>query len=258
MPNDRIDPNAVGNQTGFANIHGVVQGIAEGDEGRKNGVYGSSVHAHGVKAISIKNDGLSAESTEGVGIVAKGGRGAAELNGTVTIKGKADVRGEMHVSEDAFVAKNINVGGNISVKGDITLENEDFAEDFDVAETDTVAAGMVMVLDDNGALRKCATPMDKRVAGVVSGAGIYKPGIILGRKDSSSKRVPIAMLGKVCCSVDATYGAIQVGDLLTTSCTPGAAMRVANPAEAIGAIIGKALKPWNAGIGEIPILIALQ
>ncbi len=53
--------------------------------------------------------------------------------------------------------------------------------------------------------------------------------------------------------VDAGYGAIVPGDLLTSSPTPGAAMRMVEPG--VGAIVGKALEPLNAGIGTIRVLV---
>jgi hypothetical protein len=68
----------------------------------------------------------------------------------------------------------------------------------------------------------------------------------------------VALLGKVYCKVDAQFGAVAVGDLLTTSPTAGHAMKAADPAQAFGAVIGKALRPLTAGQGLIPILIALQ
>ena len=45
------------------------------------------------------------------------------------------------------------------------------------------------------------------------------------------------------CNVNADAGPIAVGDLLTTSDTPGHAMRVADPYQEFGAVIGKALRP---------------
>ena len=92
----------------------------------------------------------------------------------------------------------------------------------------------------------------------VSGAGEYKPGIVLDKHRSAHTRQPIALLGKVYCKVDAQYGAIAVGDLLTTSSTPGHAMKAADPAKAFGAVIGKALRAQKEGQGLIPVLIALQ
>ena len=65
-------------------------------------------------------------------------------------------------------------------------------------------------------------------------------------------------MGKVYCKVDAQYAPIEVGDLLTTSPTPGHAMKAADPLKGFGSVIGKALRPLNGGQGMIPILIALQ
>jgi hypothetical protein len=115
-----------------------------------------------------------------------------------------------------------------------------------------------MVLGDDGTLYPCQQAGDKRVVGVVSGAGDYKPGIVLDKQQSAHNRQPIALLGKVYCKVDAQYGAIEVGDLLTTSTTPGHAMKCSDPAQASGAVIGKALRSYKEGQGLIPVLIALQ
>ena len=65
-------------------------------------------------------------------------------------------------------------------------------------------------------------------------------------------------MGKVYCKVDADYASIEVGDLLTTSSTPGHAMKADDPFKTFGAVIGKALRPLKAGRGLIPILVALQ
>ena len=55
------------------------------------------------------------------------------------------------------------------------------------------------------------------------------------------------------CKVDAGFGAIRPGDLLTTSPTPGHAMRVDDPQP--GTILGKALETLEAGTGEIRVLV---
>ena len=73
-----------------------------------------------------------------------------------------------------------------------------------------------------------------------------------------SNRKPIALLGKVFCKVDASFEPVRVGDLLTTSSTPGHAMKAVDPATAFGAVIGKALRPLKEGQGLIPILVTLQ
>ena len=148
--------------------------------------------------------------------------------------------------------------GNVEVTGDISLANQDCAEDFDIASAEDIEPGTVMVLQNDGGLQICRQSYDKRVAGVISGAGDLKPGIVLGRLQSQKRRMPVALLGKVYCKVDASCEPIAVGDLLTTSSTSGHAMKVADPLKAFGSVIGKALRPLAGGCGLIPILIALQ
>lgn len=211
------------------------------------GVVGESVNMHAIYGICHNPDGagvfgtndkngigIQAESAGGVGLLAKGGKLAGRFEG------------------------NVEVNGNINVSGDVFLANADCAEDFDIIDTASAEPGTVMVLGEEGALQQSYRAYDKRVAGVVSGAGDYKPGIILDKQQSVNERKPIALLGKVFCKVDAQYGAIEVGDLLTTSETPGHAMKAAEPLNAFGAVIGKALRPLREGQGLVPILIALQ
>lgn len=153
----------------------------------------------------------------------------------------------------------LEVNGDIGVtNGDIILTNADCAEDFDICDLEQAEPGTVMVLGDEGKLEKSQRSYDKRVAGVISGAGDYKPGIVLDKQQSRSGRKPVALLGKVFCKADAQFGAIEVGDLLTTAPTPGHAMKADDPVKAFGSVIGKALRPLAEGRGLIPILIALQ
>jgi hypothetical protein len=168
-----------------------------------------------------------------------------------------------HVSAKGNISAIGNVNaGNINVAGDILLQNADCAEDFNIAEGILVEPGSVMVLGENGALFPCGRAYDKRVAGVISGAGDYRPGIVLDRQKTGSSqnvnRLPIALLGKVYCRVDAQCAAIEVGDLLTTSPTLGHAMKATDREKAFGSVIGKALRPLQGGCGLIPVLISLQ
>jgi hypothetical protein len=148
--------------------------------------------------------------------------------------------------------------GDVEVTGDIRMLNADCAEDFDVEDATLTEPGSVMVLGEEGVLTECSAAYDKRVAGVISGAGEYRPGIRLDQQGEVANRVPIGLLGKVYCKVDAEYGPVEIGDLLTTSPTPGHAMRADDPIRAFGAVLGKALRPLRAGQGMVPILITLQ
>jgi hypothetical protein len=115
-----------------------------------------------------------------------------------------------------------------------------------------------MVIDEEESVTQSRTEYDKRVAGVISGGGEYKPGIVLDKRVVGQNRKPLALLGKVYCKVDARYASIEVGDLLTTSPAPGYAKKAADPTRAFGAVIGKALRSLESGQDLIPILIALQ
>ena len=203
------------------------------------GITGESDSNDGVRATSTSGNGLSAfgGGANGVGVFAQSS--AKRNKGTNTIAGFFD--------------------GDVVVSGDVQLQGADFAEHFDVAAcVEAIDPGTVMVIHDDGALYPCHYPYDKRVTGVVSGAGDNKPGIVLDKRPSAFARLPIALVGKVYCMVDAQYGAIHVGDMLTTSPTPGHAMRADDPLKAFGAVIGKALQPLAAGQALVPILIALQ
>ena len=148
--------------------------------------------------------------------------------------------------------------GDVQVTGDIRLTNADCAEDFDVRGGMAVEPGTVMSLAQDGGLLPCRQEYDTRVAGVISGAGDYKPGIVLDTRPSAGLRQPLALLGKVYCKADARYGPIAIGDLLTTSATSGHAMKASDPAKAFGAVIGKALRPLAEGRALIPVLVAMR
>jgi hypothetical protein len=80
--------------------------------------------------------------------------------------------------------------GNIQANGDISLTNVDCAEDFDVEDAQALEPGTVMVVGDADRLRQSKEAYDTRVAGVLSGAGDYRPAIILGREQSQTIDCP--------------------------------------------------------------------
>ena len=90
----------------------------------------------------------------------------------------------------------VEANGNVQVKGDIILTNADCAEDFDIANAALVEPGTVMVLGEEGVLKPSDRAYDKRVAGVVSGAGGYRPGIVLDKQPAQGNRSPIALQAK--------------------------------------------------------------
>jgi hypothetical protein len=230
--------------------------------GQHAGVYGES-DQRGVFGNSDTGFGVAGLSASGTGIHGVNGKGAStNLNVGSGILGESEFgNGVSGVSERhiGVFAKGPVAGrfeGNVEVTGDIQLVNADVAEDFTVAAA--VEPGTVMVIDDEGLLTPCRKAYDTRVVGVISGAGDYRPAVVLDRHESLQERAAVALVGKAYCKIDAKYGAIQIGDLLTTSLTAGCAMKARDPVLAFGAVIGKALRPMATGQGRIPILIALQ
>lgn len=238
------------------------------------GVSGSSTTGAGLWAYSETGEGLYTEiSSSSYAVVAynrmKNPLPLPPLLGEVTgpggaIYGEAAYGhagyfvGKVHVVGRHEVTGDITASGSVTVKGDIFLTGADCAEHFDSSGTDRIEPGTVVVIDEQGGLRQSREAYDKRVAGVVSGAGEYKAGIVLDKRPAGEARIPVALVGKVYCKADAEYSAIEVGDLLTTSPTAGHAMKADNSLKAFGAVIGKALRPLPKGQGLIPILIALQ
>lgn len=141
--------------------------------------------------------------------------------------------------------------------GDIRLSGADCAEEFYIANGTETSPGTVLIID-NEVLTTSSVAYDSRVAGVISGAGSYKPGIILGSSFKDENKISLALIGKTYCKVDASYEKILPGDLITTSPTLGHAMKATDQSKSYGAIIGKALKGIDSGTGIIPIIITLQ
>ncbi|MBI5386536.1 MAG: hypothetical protein HZA90_17845 [Verrucomicrobia bacterium] len=164
-------------------------------------------------------------------------------------------------SSGLIVHGNLSVNGVAAVNVLQILGGSDIAEPFDVSEGE-VRPGYVMCIDADrpGQLRLATRAYDSTVAGIVSGAGGVNPGLTLTQEGSSaSGSHPVALSGRVYCWVDAEAGgAVQPGDLLTTSDTPGHAMKVMDRAKAGGATLGKAMTRLESGRGLVLVLVTLQ
>ncbi|HEX7314703.1 MAG TPA: hypothetical protein VF297_12330 [Pyrinomonadaceae bacterium] len=164
---------------------------------------------------------------------------------------KLDVAGSINATQ------NINATGTIT-GGTITATYQDVAEW--VPSVQKLAAGTVVVLDTDRTnhVVASASAYDTKVAGVISA----QPGVILGV--ASEGKVKVATTGRVKVKVDASRGAIKVGDLLVTSDVEGVAMKSepisigGRQIHAPGTIVGKALEPLESGTGEILVLLSLQ
>jgi hypothetical protein len=289
---------AYGASVDGAGVYGVSQsndGVVGESKGKGVGVYGTSATGTGISGVALVKDsaGVRAENkADGLGLHAISATGAAihaEANSTpfpgvyvVNLAGHG-IWSESKGSSTGIVGKSAtgngvhaeSIGngtgiyaiggklagyfkGDVEVTGDIRLVNADCAEEFDVSEE--IEPGTVMVLNKDGNLEPSCVAYDRKVAGIISGAGGFKPGIVLDKheEESAKTRMAVALMGKVFCKVDATISPVEIGDLLTTSQTIGHAMKAIDPLKGFGAVIGKALQPLKSGKGIIPVLVALQ
>ena len=193
--------------------------------------------------IRMRGDaGIVAElvSALGASVMALGGAG---VDGSVRIRNAAGTTVIVLDGRDA----------------DITIEGADAAEEFPLVDgVPPPRPGTVMVFTDDGHVRESFRPYDTRVAGVVSGAGERRPGIILGSRGRDPGRTSIALAGTVMCLVSAADAPILPGSLLTTSGQHGHAMLARDRGAAFGAVLGKALRRVDAGRDLIPVLVALR
>jgi hypothetical protein len=254
-----------GSQSG-AGVFGISEATDEaGVSGQNNdyaGVYGTGFY--GVKGVSEYYGVHGTASTfagvrgEGTGF-AKGGDFYNNTSDDVTPALKATYNGGgngpifqlfEHSNEKFSVMRN----GDVYVKGGVTPVH-DIAETLIIAEMD-IEAGDVVIADSNLQVKKCCKAYDSALVGVVS----TKPTITMGdsKTDDGAPKKPIALTGIVPTKVDANFGEVKIGDLLTTSNTPGYAMKVTDKLTAVGAIVGKALEPLASGKGKIMVLVTLQ
>jgi hypothetical protein len=140
----------------------------------------------------------------------------------------------------------------------VEITGADLAERFRV--NDTVQPGLVVAIDPDhpGQLCLARGAYNRCVAGVVSGANGLSAGAVLGNLPGQENAPAVALSGRVWVSCDATDRPIAPGDLLTTSDTPGHAMKATDHDAAQGAILGKAMTGLNEGRGMVLVLVSLQ
>jgi len=149
----------------------------------------------------------------------------------------------------------------VAKSGDVLADGRYYGSEFvtgsaDLAErinvSEPAGPGDVLVFDPEspGEYRKSNKSYSSHIAGVVS----TSPGLVLSEK-GKRYRVAIALVGTVPVKVTDENGAVNPGDLLTSSSKPGYAMKCKKVSLCSGAIIGKALEGFERGIGKVQILI---
>ncbi len=161
----------------------------------------------------------------------------------------------------------IEIDGSFNGDGRITTQElqitggSDLSEHFHIDDHLTPVPGMLVSIDPDrpGKLQVAIEAYDRKVAGIISGAGGIRTGMMMGQRGSlADGTIPVALTGRVYCLADASAGAIKPGDLLTTSDVPGHAMKVTDHQRAAGAIIGKAMTSLEEGRGLVLVLVGLQ
>ncbi len=239
-----------------------VTGVSTAETGETYGVLGISESSFGIgvegKATATSGQTIGvfgrSDSPEGVG-----GRFFNKSTGDI-IQGLGSSR-----SRSSVIVLQVTNSGIVRSRGGFeTLP--DFAESIEArGSTEDYEPGDVLVINrgKNRSVEKSSSPYSTLVAGVYSAnpgvLGVNKP--MESRKDSE---IPMAIVGIVPCKVSTENGAIQVGDLLTTSSIPGHAMKAKAleingvKIQPAGTILGKALEPFEEGEGKIKVLLTLQ
>lgn len=149
---------------------------------------------------------------------------------------------------------------------DAQIKKRDLAENY-ISES-ALEPGDVVCLDPKeDRIVKSERANDGLLLGVIS----TSPGLLLGAEHSEDDQCtaqerlyPVALSGRVPCKVTDENGSISRGDFLTSSLTPGCAMKAAPvivggvEIYAPGTIIGKALEPFTVGTGVIEVFVTLK
>ena len=210
-----------------------VKGTATSESGTTYGVVGYSASPDGYA-------GYFRNTSSGVGLYVQTDSGSGNIIEARSGFGDIDFR----------VARN----GNVYAAGTFVNGGADYAEL--LPGVAGLEPGEVLVIGSDGLLNRSNQPYQTSVVGVYS----TQPGFLAGAGDENadlSGQIPLAVMGVVPVKVTAENGPIQLGDLLSSSSTPGHAMRAGVDPEP-GTIIGKALEPWEMGSGVIQMLVMLR
>jgi hypothetical protein len=218
------------------------------------GVSGESVDEHGVFGTSLNGAGVAGISANWVGVSGESNSpSASAISARNTSSGPGIYA--TSVSGPAAVFVGTTRTSVLQITG-----GSDLAERFETSGDQPAVPGTVMVIDpDNpGHLTISTAAYDRKVAGVVSGAGDVDTGLILHQEGVLEGDAVVAIAGRVYALADASADAIEPGDLLTTSALAGHVMKASDLDRAQGAVIGKAMTGLESGTGLVLVLINLQ
>ena len=146
--------------------------------------------------------------------------------------------------------------GRLYVDTTGTAAGDDPGDVFDIAEyfpaTEAVEPGDVLIADSNQAkaVKRSSESYQGSLIGIVSttpAATIDEGFFSIGANKFDPTHPYVALAGRVPTKVSTENGPIFIGDPLTSSSSPGVAMR----ADKSGPIVGKALEPFDGAQGDI-------
>ncbi|MFH1684023.1 MAG: hypothetical protein ABIA67_03990 [Candidatus Margulisiibacteriota bacterium] len=227
----------------------------------KAGLYGGATVGQGVYGTSTKGSGVFGYSKDSAGVYGTCA-GGTELSAGVYGKNSGEGIGVRGTVVKGY-SGHFSYGGKSKGKPPMDYQGLyadrrtggkiDLAENIETNDPGLIA-GDVVIIDpgDKNKVKLSNKPYDTLAAGIIS----TDPDYTMGANIKDGK--PVALAGRVPCKVSAENGPIEIGDLLTTSSTPGHAMKVTDKMKAIGAMVGKALEPLASGKGKIMVLVTLQ
>jgi len=232
-----------------------------GGAGRANSISGSSV------TYAVGGDGVASTPTNGAAGTTNRGNGGA--GGGTSVAGGAGGSGvviiryvtvnnpiKVSIGSSNTPTNTLGVYGTIGASGTITgSTTPDIAETIKAAADVEAADVVVADPDQPESVIKSSKPYDPTVLGVISdGTSAFLINSYSYSEGGPLTGKPLVLAGRVPVKVTNDGVAIKPGDELTTSSTPGHAMKATHS----GPTIGKALASFDGASGTVLALINLS
>jgi hypothetical protein len=293
---NNLAPGVYGRSENGVGVYGVGESDRSGVLGESTdatGVHGRSANGNGVYGYSDDGNGVRGRSQSDYAgyFTSQNFRGLYARSDTGWYDAYFDGTFGVYVAEDAHVGDDISAGDDIHAAGDITaggskggyvveIALNDGREPLELGDVVLIMGAAEPILGSIPVpkVRKASEANSTAVIGVVDRqfvtpstevstqeteadiAGDFVGSTVSvaeGGGIAPGEYVGVVTLGSFRgIKVDASYGAVQPGDLLVSSDTPGYAMKATNPQ--VGTIIGKALGSLDSGTGVIPVLVTLH
>jgi hypothetical protein len=247
-----------GTGRGIDQVNVGVAGYAFGPGGPDGGSIGVIGYSSNDNGAWIATGALS--NTYGLYVLQGGAlleRGPSTISNTLYVDGPLVVTGP----KTGYVTDIVrNTGGTDLHPGDVVTAQAAAGESPQLGDIPVPGVGATQAAYDTGVLGVVdmrwipadpAAPAGTaaRTGGYDSQATVIHPGEYMG----------IVTLGLYkAVRVDAGSAPIHVGDLLTTSGTPGVAMKATDKLSAVGAVVGKAMGELEQGLGVVPVMVTLK